>query len=61
MSEEELKQVFVPFFTTKPRGTGLGLPLTQQILHAHGAMLECASIAGKGTTFTIHFPMENKT
>ena len=60
MSEEELKQVFVPFFTTKPRGTGLGLPLTQQILHAHGAVLECASIAGKGTTFTIHFPLENK-
>jgi signal transduction histidine kinase len=60
MSEEDLKQVFVPFFTTKPRGTGLGLPLTQQILHAHGAVLECASIAGKGTTFTIHFPLENK-
>jgi signal transduction histidine kinase len=60
MSEEQLKQVFVPFFTTKPRGTGLGLPLTQQILHAHGAQLECASIAGKGTTFTIHFPLENK-
>jgi signal transduction histidine kinase len=60
MSEEDLKQVFVPFFTTKPRGTGLGLPLTQQILHAHGAVLECASIAGKGTTFTIRFPLENK-
>ena len=60
MSEEQLKQVFVPFFTSKPRGTGLGLPLTQQILHAHGAQLECASIVGKGTTFTIHFPLENK-
>jgi signal transduction histidine kinase len=61
MSEEELKQVFVPFFTTKPRGTGLGLPLTQQILHAHGARLECASVVGKGTTFTVHFPLEDKT
>jgi signal transduction histidine kinase len=58
MSEEQLKQVFVPFFTTKPRGTGLGLPLTQRILHEHGAQLECASTVGKGTSFTIHFPLK---
>jgi signal transduction histidine kinase len=61
MSEGQLKQVFVPFFTTKPRGTGLGLPLTQQILNEHGAQLECASIVGKGTTFTIRFPLDEKT
>jgi signal transduction histidine kinase len=61
MSEEQLKQVFVPFFTTKPRGTGLGLPLTQQILNEHGAVIECASIVGKGTTFTIHFPLDERT
>jgi signal transduction histidine kinase len=60
MSEELLKQVFVPFFTTKRRGTGLGLSLTQQILSEHGARIDCASIAGKGTTFTIHFPLEDK-
>jgi len=60
MSEELLKQVFVPFFTTKRRGTGLGLSLTHQILTEHGARIDCASIAGQGTTFTIHFPLEAK-
>jgi signal transduction histidine kinase len=61
MNEQQLSQIFVPFFTTKPRGTGLGLPLTQQILHEHGAQIECVSALGRGTTFTIHFPLEEKT
>ena len=61
MSDEQLKQVFVPFFTTKRRGTGLGLPLTHQILSEHGARIEGASILGQGTTFTIHFPLKEKT
>ncbi len=60
LSEDQLKQVFVPFYTTKPRGTGLGLPLTQQILNEHGAQLECVSMVGKGTTFTLHFPLDAK-
>jgi signal transduction histidine kinase len=57
MTEEQLKQIFVPFFTTKPRGTGLGLALTQQILNEHGAQLDCASVVGRGSTFTIIFPL----
>ncbi len=61
MNEQQLAQIFLPFFTTKPRGTGLGLPLTQQILHEHGAQIECVSAIGRGTTFTIHFPVEEKT
>jgi signal transduction histidine kinase len=57
MNEDLLKQVFVPFFTTKPQGTGLGLSLTQRILNEHGAQIECSSVVGKGTTFTIRFPI----
>jgi signal transduction histidine kinase len=60
MNEEQLSQLFVPFFTTKPRGTGIGLPLTQQILNEHGAQLDCVSNPDKGTTFTIGFPLEQK-
>jgi signal transduction histidine kinase len=60
MNEEQLGQLFVPFFTTKPRGTGLGLSLTQQILNEHGAQLDCVSKPGKGTTFTICFPAQLK-
>lgn len=61
MGEEQLKQIFVPFFTSKPRGTGLGLSLTQRILNEHGAKIECASALGKGTSFMIHFPLSEKS
>jgi len=58
MSEEQLDQLFVPFFTTKTRGTGLGLLLTQQILSEHGAEIKCVSTLGKQTTFTVLFPAD---
>ena len=57
MTQEQQEQLFVPFFTTKKGGTGLGLPLTLRILNEHGARIECASTVGKGTSFTIHFPL----
>lgn len=60
MSEEQLKQVFAPFFTTKPNGTGLGLALVQQITSEHGGHVECESTPGKGSTFTIFIPVEKK-
>lgn len=60
MIDEQLRQVFKPFFSTKQSGTGLGLPLTQQIIVEHGGQIECKSIAGKGTTFTIRLPIAAK-
>lgn len=59
MTAKQQEQLFVPFFTTKARGTGLGLPLTQRILNEHGAQIECDSGIGKGSTFTIHFPIKD--
>ena len=61
MSEEERRQVFKPFFSTKQSGTGLGLPLTQQIIVEHGGRIECESVEGRGTTFTIRLPQERKS
>jgi signal transduction histidine kinase len=60
MTDKQVKQIFQPFFTTKPQGTGLGLPLAEQILNEHGARIECASQAGEGTRFTIYFPLPEK-
>ena len=60
MSEEQLKKVFAPFFTTKPGGTGLGLAMVQQIAAEHGGHLECESTQGKGSAFTIFLPVDKK-
>src|SRR5207245_4929716 len=51
-----LARIFAPFFTTKERGTGLGLALAQEIAQEHAGELTCASIPGQGTTFTLRLP-----
>ncbi len=53
ISEENLKSLFTPFFTTKPKGTGLGLMMTQRILKEHESQLRVASKVGEGTTFKV--------
>lgn len=59
MTPAEMEQVFKPFFSTKTGGTGLGLPLTQQIITEHGGQIRCESAPGQGTTFHIEFPVRN--
>ncbi len=58
MSEEIRKQVFNPFFTTKPvgSGTGMGLSITERIIKRHKGKIECISKEGEGTTFTVSLP-----
>jgi len=56
MTEEEHQQIFKPFFSTKPSGTGLGLPLVQQVVAEHGGTIRCESAPGQGTTFIIELP-----
>lgn len=52
----ELKEVFVPFFTTKPSGSGIGLSLSRQILHAHGGTIDLTSIVNEGTKCSLFLP-----
>ena len=52
-------RIFVPFFTTKKTGTGIGLSLAQKIVHAHGGVMDMASEVGKGTEFIIKIPMRH--
>src|SRR5690606_5573587 len=50
VSEENRARIFDLFFTTKERGTGLGLPLTQQIVVAHGGRVSCENNRSAGAT-----------
>lgn len=61
MTPEIQEKIFVPFFTTKKLGTGLGLPLAQKIIHAHGGILDLTSDPGKGTDFIIKVPVRQKS
>lgn len=59
ISEEDLRQLFEPFFTGKNEGTGLGLTTVQNIIHSHKGKINVGSEIGKGTTFSLQFPWEN--
>jgi two-component system, NtrC family, sensor histidine kinase AtoS len=52
----QLKKIFLPFFTTKDRGVGLGLALVHKIVLSHGGRIEAESREGEGTTFRITLP-----
>ncbi len=54
--EEQQKQIFQPFFTTKKEGTGLGLAIAYGIVQEHNGKIEVKSEVGKGTTFRIFIP-----
>jgi signal transduction histidine kinase len=56
IGQEAREHVFDLFYTTKERGTGLGLPLTQQIVVAHGGRIDCKPRHPSGTTFEIWLP-----
>ena len=57
----EIKEkIFVPFYTTKKTGTGVGLPLAQKIIHAHGGVMDLVSEPGRGSDFIIKIPVRQE-
>jgi signal transduction histidine kinase len=54
--KDHVKQAFRPFFTTKPKGLGVGLAFAKRIVERHEGTLEIASEEGRGTTVSIYFP-----
>ncbi|GEJ55705.1 sensor histidine kinase [Anaeromyxobacter diazotrophicus] len=53
---EALPRIFDPFYSTKEKGTGLGLAFAQQVVQEHGGTIRCDSAPGAGTTFTVRLP-----
>jgi signal transduction histidine kinase len=55
IKEKNLEEIFVPFFTTREKGSGIGLSISRQIMGAHGGSLKVRSIPGKETVFCMSF------
>jgi two-component system, NtrC family, nitrogen regulation sensor histidine kinase NtrY len=53
--EKEINEIFIPFYTTKKTGSGIGLSLSKQIMHLHGGQIKANSEVGKGTSFLLYF------
>jgi len=54
-----LEKIFVPFYSTKAEGSGIGLSLSRQIVSNHGGQIGVESIEGKGTTFKVFLPVSD--
>jgi signal transduction histidine kinase len=61
ISKENLEKLTEPFFTTKAKGMGLGLPICKRIIDAHSGNLHVISTLDKGTTFTFTMPKVNNS
>lgn len=60
MTKEQMGKIWAPFFTTKAKGMGLGLPICKGIIEAHKGYITVESMPGIGTTFTVTIPIEPK-
>lgn len=55
IAAENIDQIFVPFFTTRQKGSGIGLSISKQIMKVHGGNLKVSSVPGKETVFCLNF------
>lgn len=60
MPPEVLKEIFRPFYTTKPTGTGLGLSICKRIMELHDGTITVKSRVGDGSVFTVRLPMSTE-
>jgi signal transduction histidine kinase len=59
--EPDRNRIYDLYFTTKPEGTGMGLPIVHQIVQGHGGKIDLESVTGRGSLFRVRLPMEGNT
>ena len=59
ISPENMKKIFDPLFTTKVKGIGLGLAVSQKLVDANGGSIQVESEAGAGSAFTVSLPIHH--
>ena len=57
IAQDDAGKLFIPFFTTKAQGTGLGLPICERIVREHGGEIEMESVLGEGTRLVLRLPL----
>lgn len=60
IKEGDLEHIFTPFFTTKPKGSGLGMAITLKIVKEHNGLLKIDSTPGEGTVVTVYLPIAER-
>lgn len=58
--KESMEKLFIPFFTTRAKGMGMGLPICKKFVESHGGSIEVESEVGKGTVFTVKLPIHQE-
>lgn len=61
IAQEQINRIFQPFYTTKKKGSGLGLMIVQRIVREHGGRIELESRVGQGASFRIHLPLQQRS
>jgi two-component system, NtrC family, nitrogen regulation sensor histidine kinase NtrY len=59
IAPKEISEIFIPFFSTRKDGSGIGLSLSKQIMNAHGGSIKVRSVVGEGTRFLLTFPLNS--
>ena len=58
--QEQINRIFEPFYTTKAKGSGLGLMIVQRIVREHGGRIELESRVDEGTQFRVWLPLHDR-